>query len=281
MDCHRFQARLGLYWDDEVSPDERREVGEHLDACAVCSAELDEIRSIARDLAAPADVAVPGALWSAIEHRLDRKPVRIAREGSIQFFRTPVAKAAAVMFAAGLGLWAFGWLDGGATRVTASQVDFGVLLDALPVDARKAFMKFLVFHDARESSPHGARQYAPDLNFGLPEDLPGGFRLEEVYLLRFGKLPGVAATYGRDDDFVGVVFHEPTCQENFGMHRDYPCDIGKHKAQKVSVGEWRLVHLTDPTTCHCVLSRLDEHDELPSVMSAVAPKLTTSSPHEH
>ncbi len=281
MDCHRIRGLLGLYWDDEVSPDERRDVEEHLATCTACSADLDEIRAIACDLAAPAHVEVPDALWSAIEHRLDHEPAHGSRTGSIQFFRTPIAKAAAVLFAAGLGLWAFAWLDGAATRATASQVDFSVLLDALPVDARKAFMKFLVFYDAGESSPSGARQYAPDLNFGLPEDLPGGFRLEKVYLLRFGKLPGVAATYGRDDDFVGVVFHKPICQENHGMHRDYPCDIGKHKAQKVSVGDWRLVHLADPTTCHCVLSRLDEHDELPAVMSAVAPKLTASSPHGH
>ena len=139
----------------------------------------------------------------------------------------------------------------------------------------------LVLYDAEKCSPHQAKRYAPELNFDLPVGLPGGFRLETVYLLRFGDQPGVAATYGRSDEFLGVVFHAPVRQENFGMHKDYPCVIGKHRGHKVSVGEWRLVHLTDPTTCHCVLSRLNEYDELPPVMAAVAPRLPGSSTHRH
>ncbi|MCH8912939.1 MAG: hypothetical protein IIA33_05155, partial [Planctomycetes bacterium] len=38
------------------------------------------------------------------------------------------------------------------------------------------------------------------------------------------------------------------------------------------VGDWKLVHLTSPTTCHCVLSRLDAATELPAVMQQLAPQ---------
>lgn len=285
MDCERTQARLGLYLDEEIPSDQRREVEEHLAGCSACSAEFDELRTLALQLAAPADVPVPDAVWSAIESALgglDAEPAQGTRTADVRFFRTPIAKAAAVILAVGLGLLlAVAWPEGGASKATASEVNFSVLLDALPVDARKAFTKFLVLYDARKSSPFEARQYAPGLNFDVPDGLPGGFRLEAVYLLRFGDHPGIAATYGREDDFLGVAFHPPVQRENFGRHQDYPCVIGKHKGHKVSVGEWRLVHLTDPTTCHCVLSRLNEHTELPAIMAAVAPRLPASSPHSH
>jgi hypothetical protein len=83
----------------------------------------------------------------------------------------------------------------------------------------------------------------------------------------------VAAEYLRDDgEFLGAVFHPPVQEEDHGSHKDHPAVIGKHRGRKVEVGEWSLVHLTDPTTCHCVLSRLDEVTELPSVMAAMAPE---------
>ncbi|MEE9296457.1 MAG: zf-HC2 domain-containing protein [Phycisphaerae bacterium] len=281
MDCERIQAQLGLYLDEEMASDQRREVEEHLAGCPACSAELGELRALVSELAGHADVPVPDAVWSAIERRLDVEPARSPRTADVPFFRMPIAKVAAVILAVGLGLLALAWPEGGVSKALASEVNFSVLLDALPVDARKAFTKFLVLYDAQKSSPFRARQYAPGLNFDLPNDLPGGFRLETVYLLRFGDRPGIAATYGRDDDFLGVVFHRPVQRENFGRHKDYPCVIGKHRGHKVSIGEWRLVHLTGPTTCHCVLSRLNEHTELPAIMAAVAPMLSASSPHGH
>jgi hypothetical protein len=178
-----------------------------------------------------------------------------------------------VVLAVGLGT--FGRLWTGSTA-RASTVDFSVLLDALPLNAQKAFSKFLMLYDARQASPTEAKRYAPDLNFDIPEELPGGFRLQAVYVLRFGELAGVAAAYDRDGEFLGTVFHRPVNKENFGPHRDYPCVVGRHEGHKVSVGEWKLVHLMDPTTCHCVLTRLDEQTELPAVMAAVAPELPAS-----
>ena len=74
-----------------------------------------------------------------------------------------------------------------------------------------------------------------------------------------------------------LLFHRPVQKEDYGTHKDHACVVGKHRGHKVEVGQWRLVHLTDPTTCHCVLSRLDEQTELPAVMAAVAP----DSPASH
>ena len=135
----------------------------------------------------------------------------------------PLALAAAVLFVIGLSVFGPVSVDSAAQ---ASAIDFSVLLDALPVDAKKAFRKFLVLYGARESTPMAAKRFAPDLNFNLPEELPGGYRLDEVYVLRFGKNTGVAATYYREVDFIVTVFYLPVLCENFGPYSAYPCMIG-------------------------------------------------------
>jgi hypothetical protein len=84
----------------------------------------------------------------------------------------------------------------------------------------------------------------------------------------------------RDGELVGVIFHPPVLKEQFGTHDDRDCVIGKHRGHAVEVGEWSLVHVTDPTTCHCVLSRLDHERELADVLPLVAPP-TAGQPHRH
>ncbi len=279
MTCEKTIEQLGPFLDGELPSAVRDDLEAHLVTCSSCQAELEAFREMAAELAAPPTMLVPDALWTAIERRLD-EGVQTTRgaepqRGSASVRRPlwirciPLALAAVVVLAVGLSMFDSVWTGSSAQ---ASTVDFSVLLDALPLDAQKAFTKFLVLYDAKESSPAEARRYAPDLNFDVPEVLPGGFRLEGVYLLRFGKLPGVAAMYDRDGEFLGVVFHPPVDKENFGPHRDYPCVVGRHEGHKVSVGQWKLVHLMDPTTCHCLLSRLDEQTELPGIMAAVAPE---------
>jgi hypothetical protein len=251
----------------------------------MCRAKLEALRDLAAELAAPADVPVPETLWASIERRLDDEPQTTASRDLAKpaahatwFRRGPLALAALVVLAVGLGMLGLVWME---PRATASTVDFSVLLDALPRDARGAFSRFLGLYDARESSLAEARHYAPDLNFDVPEVLPGGFHVQAVYLLRFGELAGVAATYDRNGEFLGVVFHRPVNKENFGPHKDYPCAVGRHEGHKVSVGQWKLVHLMDPTTCHCVLSRLNEQGELPAVMRAITPTLGVHGAGEH
>jgi hypothetical protein len=161
------------------------------------------------------------------------------------------------------------------TSARASTVDFTALLDALPLDAQKAFTKFLIRYDAKLATANSAKATAEHLNFDTPDVLPGGFKLRSVYELRIGRNIGIAASYDRNGEFLAVVFHPPMKHERFGSHENYPCVIGKKCGHKVEVGEWKLVHFTDPTTCHCLLSRLDEVSEMPAVMKAIAPEFST------
>jgi len=294
MCCEQIERQLGRYIDGELPASDRVQVEAHLESCANCRAELADLREIVSGIARPRPITVPPSLWSSIERRLEQADPAIAPRVTLappatrvsssrrhRFRLAPWLLAASIMLAVGLGLFGVSSLE---PTAHASTIDFGVLLDALPLDAQKAFRKFLMRYDAKPTTPIGAKQAAPNLNFELPDVLPGGFKLRSVYDIRIGNRMGVAASYDRNGEFLALVFHPPMNHERFGSHQQYPCVIGKQCGHKVEVGQWKLVHLTDPTTCHCLLSRLNEKSEMPAILKAVAPSLTNSGDapqHEH
>jgi len=280
MICRDVAENLGPYLDGEL-PDERRaSVEAHVGGCPTCRAEFAELRRLVDSLAPRESIEVPAHLWSAVQQRLTagwtgKAPARLWPFRLTT--RVHLATAAAIVLALSVGL--FGLLS--RQRASASEIDFSVLLDGLPFDVDGAFAKFVAQHRGRRSTPAEAQRFASSLNFATPEELPGGFHLKEVFILRVGANPGVATRYERDGELLAAIFHPPVRKEDFGSHQDYECVVGKHRGHMVAVGEWRMVHLTDPTTCHCVLSRLSESEELPAIMRAVAPDFINGANHRH
>jgi len=270
MSCEKVRNLLGPYVDGEAAPDARREVEAHVSDCYTCSEEFEHIRKLAVSLGRFRTGSVPSELWTTIEHRLDNQSRVRSFFPSVVRSRSLLAIAASIVVVIGLGLFGLPW-GRDSSQVHAESVDFAVLLDGLQHDAVAAFDKFLTQYKAVVTTPEEAKRNAFGLNFDLPLTLPGGFELQTAYVLRFGEAPGVAARYDRGGEFLGVVFHAPVLKEHFGTHKDRACVVGKHRGHSVPVGDWSLVHLTDPTTCHCVLSRLNESTELPAVMAALAP----------
>ena len=279
MNCLEVRDQLGEYLDQELPADLRAAVQGHLEQCATCRVNLEAMKATAGAIASLPEPELPGELWNRIEGKLAANPIaRSIRPWG--WFRIPPRVAAGIILLIGVGLIGYTLSNGGASSASAATVDFSVLLDALPLDADRAFGKFLMLYDAKVSSPVEARRYAPSLTFELPEELPGGFRLRSVYVLRFGDGRGVAAAYFRNGGFLAVIYHAPVARESYGTHKDYPCVVGQHRGHKVQVRDWSLIHLTDPTTCHCILSRLDEQTELPAVLAAIVPHATTGHPHD-
>lgn len=274
MRCEQTADRLGAYLDGELASAEQAGVAAHLAECPACARELAELKALATGLSEVGPVDVPAKLWSRIERALDHadatKP-RLDRRAGRWLRRRPLSMAAAIVFLVTIGSVLFSGPDTGGGQAQASTVDFGMLLRDLSFNPKKAIRRFLVRYRGEAITPRAAKRFAPDLNFELPAELPGGYGLAAVYGLRFGGAPGIAAQYARNGDVVVVVFHPPVGREDFGTYRDYPCMIGKHRGHKVSVGDWNLVHLTDPTTCHCILSRIREDAALSPVLAAVAP----------
>lgn len=277
MNCHSARESLGAYLDGELPIQARATIEAHLAGCPACTSELESMRSVTASLSESTAVQVPMQLWSEIDRRLDR-PNQLEPTTQNRFLRVRrYALAASILIAMGLGTWAFFSLGDGASVARASTVDFSVLLDALPKDAVVAFEKFLNRYNARPVMTSEAKSLAAQLDFEIPAMLPGGFRLEKAYTLRFGDETGAAASYSRNGEFLGAIFHRPVSHEEFGTHKDYECVIGQHRGHAVAVGDWKLVHVTDATTCHCVLSKLNENSELPAVLVAVAPRSQPSS----
>ncbi len=277
MRCDEIHEQFGAYLDGEASPQTRQAVEAHLAGCAACQRELHKLRALVTPIAPGPDAAVPPQLWDAIAARLDRRqPPR--RAALLVRLRPLAAIAACVLLVAGIGYVVLSGSVDFASRAEAATVRFDVLLDGLPVDPSQAFERFIALYHGRPVSAEMARQHAPDLNFALPRTLPDGFELKECFALRIGGAPAVAARYERNGELLGAIFHRAIHPEDYGTHKDHPCVIGQHRGHAVEVGEWHLVHLTDPTTCHCVLSRLDQRTELPAVLGAVAP---ASGPTDH
>lgn len=286
MACDVIGEKLGQYVDGELDDADRVAVEKHIASCPDCTATLESYQDIATKLAPVEGASVPHELWPSIESRLKPKTdTAVAqtqhRAQTRQRWLSRHAWAVAASLAIVVSLGAL-IVSLSGSRVQAAPVDFGKLLDELELDPRQAFRNFVQAYEGKPGSREKAKRHADDLDFELPAGLPNGFQLTDVYLLNFGGTPGVAASNVSVDDFLAVIFHPPVQAEDFGTHEDYECVVGKHRGHKVEVGPWRLVHVTDATTCHCVLSKLDESSELPAILMAVAPRsIPTNTHHDH
>ncbi|MFO0839802.1 MAG: zf-HC2 domain-containing protein [Phycisphaerae bacterium] len=279
--CDAMRELLGPYVDGEGSPETRAAIEAHVCACAECRREVEGIRELGDRIAAGAQSRVPPGLWGRIESRLS---AAAPRRPLVRIFRLRSVLVAAACLVLSVGAY-FAVLESLSSRAEAATVNFAALLDGLPVDAERAFRQFVALYRGRRVSAIEARRHAAQLNFALPPALPGGFELREAFALQIGDNPAAAAVYRRNGEFVGTIFHRAIHPEEYGTYRDHPCVVGEHRGHRVEVGAWRLVHVTDATTCHCVLSRLDGESELPPILDAVAPHWdeVTDPPagHEH
>ena len=98
--CERTGTELVAFLDDELGPDERRPVAEHLATCLVCRREMDRLATLQGWLGGLAKVE-PGSTFAAdFARRLAAEPTPIAprRAGSRGFlWMVPALAAAAVL----------------------------------------------------------------------------------------------------------------------------------------------------------------------------------------
>jgi hypothetical protein len=95
----RWTDRLSEYLDDELSPEERREVDAHLRECETCTVALAELQQVAA-LAAALPAAAPDRdLWAGVARRIDAGRAAAPRLS----FTLPQLAAAALVLMAGPG----------------------------------------------------------------------------------------------------------------------------------------------------------------------------------
>ena len=78
----RWQDRLSDYLDGEMSDAERREMEQHLFACAECALALEDLRNVVSRARALEPLAPPSDLWPEIARRIGADPAARAPDAS-------------------------------------------------------------------------------------------------------------------------------------------------------------------------------------------------------
>jgi len=275
VNCVEFPDLAGSYLDGELPPDRARALEAHASTCPACARELDRLRHLIARLGgeAPCAAATPAALWSAIERRLNKPlpPASVIRATPARRWRRPLALAASLALMFGAASSVIVWTHVAAPQAHATTIDYGLLLDGLSEDLDAALERFLDHYQATPLAAMLAPDAAPHLRFRVPEQLPGGYRLKDVWRLKLEGAAGVAARYVRDDEPLVVFFHAPADQTRTGVHAESHCQVAGRDGQCVTVGPWHLLHFTDPTTCHCLLSRIEDPELQREIFAAIAP----------
>jgi hypothetical protein len=311
QDCSWAREAMGLQLDGELAVADASRLEGHLQGCESCRAELSALEAWVGELQSnqpvrPSDVAgPPTSLWAAIESRLDadsqsppverRLPQKPLAGGSAhagawrhRLLHRPLAAAASLAFLIGAGAFVASWLSTPSAQIARAQmVDYSILLDRVDNDVDGAVERFLKHYDAKPVATSATHAAVPGLSFNLPAELPGRYRLEGCYSLDFGDMHGVAARYRRGAEPLFVFFHPPVNKQFLGTHHESHCAVAGGAGHCVEVGAWRLIHFTDPTTCHCLLSNLHDGPEMDAVLAALAPQFgdfresPASMPAEH
>lgn len=280
MNCSRIKERLGAYLDGELPAGETQAVRDHLAACPRCPNELEALTGLSERLerAAVADshVRAPAEIWRAIERRLNHTPDSPCGPAGFgprwfeRFFRRPMAVAAGLAFFLGVGLLFTAVLDRAAPVAYASTIDYRILMDGVASNAKECIDRFLSHYRAEPIERSDTYAQAPHLSFDLPEQLPAGYTFVQAYRFPLAGANAIAATYEAGGQPLFLIFH--SAGDNISGPQGTACRIGDLRASQMEAGPWTLVHVADETTCHCVLSTLDD-EELTAVAWAVSPLL--------
>jgi hypothetical protein len=295
MKCEHSE-QIGIYLDGELPASESQDLERHFHECSACRQKLDLTRALIASFAVASanPIQAPAHLWNRIETQL-RGPQHKPVPRLLRIFKRPVAaagslaillrgannsiavRARVVSAAASLAILLGGaafigiWVNSSAQVAQATSIDYRVLLDGLPDNVDASVARFLQHYRAEPMDVSAIQQAAAPMRFNLPNELPGGFKLKQAYRLQFSHSPGFAATYRRDSEPLFVFFHTPVNKTVVGVHRQSHCDVAGRGGQCVAVGPWQLIHFTDPTTCHCLLSRIEREEDLHAVLKAVSP----------
>lgn len=134
---HLSEEMLNRYLDHELSAAQRGEAENHLAGCAVCRAELKELKSIFDNLAEWSPAPLPFDISQRVMAQLEPVPAKAARFRPLVW----VGLAVQVLLTGLIGVWVYPWVGGLGLPVPGS-LDFspvwqtltslGNWLDALP-----------------------------------------------------------------------------------------------------------------------------------------------------
>lgn len=276
MSCDEVKSRLGELLDGELPGNARPAVKRHLDKCPACRGEYESLQSMAAALAKPPQADLPTDLWDAIERRLDEAPPMSTPSAApathrlwiYQLARRPLAAAAVVVLAIGLGWLAFNapW----ESRAMAAQIDFRPLLEQADGDVTAGIRALMQAYGGERISPDDAAKRMK-VRIHAADQLPGDLRLESRYLLNMGNHHQALAFHYTTPSGGHLLLLQcpPDVEKNYGNYECLPCSVGSHGGHGVRVGKLYLMHVESDKVCVCVVSTMDEHGDLPAALDAV------------
>lgn len=273
MTCNEIQQRLGELVDGELGAPLREVVQEHLEACSGCRAECNALRDLGSAIGegrGPGEVP-RDQLWQAIEQRLETASAVTSEAPQSLAIRwrlwRPLASAAAVLLTVGLG-----WLVVSApwnAPAYGGQIDFRPLLEQAGNDIQAGIDELIRVHGGRAIARPEAEGLM-EIRIQAADRLPNDLVLKSLYLLNLGRdHRALGFHYQGPNGHLLLLQCPPEVSKDYGGQECLPCHLGPSKGGMVRVGALRLAHFESENVCVCVVSTLDEADELPAVLDAV------------
>ena len=203
--CSEVRERISPYLDGELSALETVAMAQHLEECATCRLELERMKEVSSFLRVEGRRVPSAPTWETVEGRL------VDRAGGRRqmWWRAPaprmVALAASLAAVVAVGVFVDrGWRG----RPGRQGLDRGALEAPLEVQTAglPGLRGFLESHGAREVAPavlESQLHFRPQ----VPAELPGGFKLDKVYLIQDRCCAGSCLIYRRGEVVVGLVQH--------------------------------------------------------------------------
>jgi putative zinc finger protein len=217
MNCESAQELLSSLYDRELSADLDEEMRAHVERCPECVRKVAEFAQLSKLTAELREPAVPTGTWPGIESALDNKG---RTRGGI--FDTPrlrhrsrLAIAATLLVGASVALGSY-WIWRSSEPHAVMAATFDAYLKEFHEYPEQAQQVLISRYDGRPldlSHAAGDAEFPPN----APEELPEGFKRQEVYVLKMPCCTCTQTVYKNKSGSVMALFeHSEKQPEWFG-----------------------------------------------------------------
>ncbi len=217
--CSEVEKKLSAFIDGELTELERLGIERHLHDCSRCRREFDLLCQASSFLRKEGRNVPQPPAWESVQRRLEPLQERHKWRDRAGLNRAVAASIGLIALAGLLVVLALGDRPWGGDGTGGSIEASPLKLAGLP-----GLETFLAEHGALEvdsTALHESLSFTPD----IPEELPGGFRLERTFLVRDSRSVGSCLIYRRDDELVSLIQHPPSLPLSWNSGKLLSCTI--------------------------------------------------------
>ncbi|MFQ5525903.1 MAG: anti-sigma factor family protein [Thermoanaerobaculia bacterium] len=263
--CSEVEQKLSAFIDGELPELERLGIERHLESCADCRRELELLTEALRVIREEGRSVPAPPAWESVRATVAASTVQRSTWGRWLWDKRTIAASiglvavAGIVFALVRGEWS------PKTDLTADGVESAQLqLAELP-----GLESFLAAHRAREVDRAGLEG---SLHFAaqVPEELPGGFRLERAFLVRDRCCAGSCLVYRKGKELVSLVQHPPSHPVSWNGGELESCTIAGRSCRRSQSGGIEVLQIEPEGRNLTVVARAGAIDPAVLVRALVA-----------